>query len=304
MKWEKKGLIYCPDGSMSWAQHSALTPTPVVVDDSTIRVYAGMRDDKGVSRIGYVDVEADDPSKIKAVSPAPVLDVGIPGTFDDNGVILGDIVIHDNVMHLYYVGFQLVEKVKFLAFTGLATSTDGGTTFQRYSAAPVLDRKDNELYFRAIHSAMIENGVWKAWCGVGSDWVYINGIPYPKYDVRYYESLDGINFSEKGIVCVENTEHEYRIGRPRVIIRDGVYRMFYTKGTLKREYLPGYAESSDGVRWVRKDADIGIEPSGNGWDSSQLCYPAIISYEDRTYMFYNGNDYGKTGFGYAELVEW
>jgi predicted GH43/DUF377 family glycosyl hydrolase len=304
MKWEKKGLIYCPDGSMSWARNSALTPTPVLVNESTIRVYAGLRDDKGVSRIGYVDVRADDPSRIKAISPVPVLDVGIPGTFDDNGVILGDIVFHDNIMYMYYVGFQLVEKVKFLAFTGLATSTDGGSSFRRYSNAPVLDRSNTELYFRAVHSAMIEDGVWKVWCGVGSDWVYINGIPYPKYDVRYYESPDGINFSEKGIVCIENTENEYRIGRPRVINRDGNYKMFYTKGTLGREYLPGYADSKDGVHWVRKDTDIGIKPSGDGWDSTQLCYPAIISFEDRIYMFYNGNDYGKTGFGYAELIEW
>lgn len=304
MKWEKKGLIYCPNGDNEWAQHSALTPTPVLIDESTIRVFAGLRDDKGVSRIGYVDVQANNPSIIKAVSDVPVLDVGIPGTFDDNGVILGDIITQNNVMYMYYIGFQLVEKVKFLAFTGLATSKDNGSTFQRYSNAPILDRSDNEIFFRAIHSSLFENGVWKAWCGVGSDWVWINGIPYPKYDVRYYESTDGVNFPEKGVVCIGNTENEYRIGRPRVIKRDNLYKMFYTKGTLKKEYLPGYAESVDGINWVRRDENIGIAPSGTGWDSNQLCYPAIITSGDKTYMFYNGNDYGKTGFGYAELLEW
>ncbi len=304
MKWEKKGCIYCPDGSMSWALHSALTPTPFLLDESTIRIYAGLRDDRGVSRIGYVDVQAENPLCIKTVSPIPVLDVGFPGTFDDNGVILGDIVNLRNLIYMYYVGFQLVEKVKFLAFSGLAISADGGSTFQRYSNAPVLDRSNNELFFRAIHSILFEDGVWKAWCGVGSDWVWINGIPYPKYNIRYYESTDGVNFADKGIVCIENSENEYRIGRPRVIKRNNIYRMFYTKGTLKREYLPGYAESDDGIHWIRKDGEIGIAPSGNGWDSAQLCYPTVVSHRDRTYMFYNGNDYGKTGFGYAELVEW
>ncbi len=304
MKWEKKGLIYCPDGSMGWAQHSALTPTPVLMDQDTIRVYAGMRDDRGVSRIGYVDVAADNPSVIKAVSAEPVLDVGMAGTFDDNGVILGDIIVRDNLMYMYYVGFQLVEKVKFLAFTGLAVSRDKGASFQRESRAPILDRSNEELYFRAIHSAMIEDGVWKAWCGVGSEWVWIDGVPYPKYNVRYYESSDGVHFPETGKVCIENTENEYRIGRPRVIKLNGFYRMFYTKGTLKKEYLPGFADSTDGVNWVRKDEEMGIAPSGDGWDSTQLCYPAILQYNDRVYMFYNGNDYGKTGFGYAELVEW
>ena len=112
MKWQKRGRIYAPDGTSSWAKHSALTPTPLLLDENTIRVYVGFRDERGVSRIGYVDVAASNPSKVIGVSPDPVLDVGIPGTFDDNGVILGDIVRFNNRLYMYYVGFQLVEKVK------------------------------------------------------------------------------------------------------------------------------------------------------------------------------------------------
>ena len=246
MKWEKRGHIYCPEGTQWWARHSALTPTPILIDDKTIRVYAGMRDEKGVSRIGYVDVDAANPSSIKKVAENPVLDVGIPGTFDDNGVILGDIVAVGNTLRMYYVGFQLVEKVKFLAFTGLAVSGNAGVSFKRVSNAPIVDRSDTELYFRAIHSIRFAGGEWHAWCGVGSEWVWIDNIPYPKYNVRYYRSADGVHFPEEGIVCIDNTEDEYRIGRPRVIQSGGSLKMFYTKGTLKRKYLPGYAESHDG----------------------------------------------------------
>jgi hypothetical protein len=32
-----------------------------------------------------------------------------------------------------------------------------------------------------------------------------------------------------------------------------------------------------------------------------ICYPAVIKIYDKTYLFYNGNNNGKTGFGYAEL---
>jgi predicted GH43/DUF377 family glycosyl hydrolase len=301
MKWEKRGLVYCPDGSLVWAKHSALTPTPILLNEHTIRVYAGLRDEKGVSRIGFVDVEADNPSIVKIVSSTPVLDVGIPGTFDDNGVIPGDIIGYEDKLYMYYVGFQLVEKVKFLAFTGLAISCDQGYTFERYSNAPILDRSDKELYFRAIHSVMLEDGVWHVWCGVGSEWELIDGTPYPKYNVRYYRSEDGLNFADEGIVCIDFINDEYRIGRPRVIKQNGNYKMFFTKGTLRRDYLPGYAESDDGVTWTRLDDQVGIQLSESGWDSKMLAYPAVIQYKDKTYMFYNGNDYGKTGFGYAIL---
>lgn len=65
--------------------------------------------------------------------------------------------------------------------------------------------------------------------------------------------------------------------------------------------MAGYAESYDGKRWVRKDNDLGIGLSDSGWDSRHLCYPAVVAYKENYYMFYNGNDMGKDGFGYAIL---
>ncbi|MEW5748721.1 MAG: hypothetical protein AB1793_08085 [Candidatus Thermoplasmatota archaeon] len=295
------GLVYCPNGRSNWSQHSALTPTPIQLEDDKIRVYAGMRDNTGASRIGYVDVDADKPSRIVAVSDSPVLDVGLPGCFDDNGVILGDIAQLGRKLLMYYVGFQLVEKVKFLAFSGLAVSVDGGERFQRCSNTPILDRSDDGLYIRAIHSVLRENGIWRAWCGVGSGWETIGGKPYPRYNIRLYESRDGIHFPDRGTVCIDNTENEYRIGRPRVVKDGDTYCMFYTKGTLTGDYIPGYAESKDGISWIRKDSEAGISLSKEGWDSKHLCYPATIRVRERTIMFYNGNDMGRTGFGYAEL---
>jgi hypothetical protein len=291
VKWVKKGLVYGPDGSMPWAKRAALTPTPLLLNEDTIRIYAGFRDERGVSRIGFVDVASDNPSKVKTVSREPVLDVGLPGTFDDNGVILGDIIEHNDHLLMYYVGFQLVEKVKFLAYSGLAISRDDGNSFVRHSNAPVLDRSNRELYIRAIHSAMFEDGKWKIWCGVGSEWEYIQSRVFPKYHIRYYESADGIDFPDEGAVCFNFEGDEYRLGR-------------HTIGTLQKDYVSGYAESDDGVNWTRKDHEIGIERSESGWDSEMLCYPSLLTHGEKTYMFYNGNGYGDDGFGYAELIEW
>lgn len=306
MKWRKMGLIYCPSGEHKWDKHSALTPTPIMINANTVRIYAGFRDDEGVSRICYVDVDADNPSSIINVSKKPVLNIGASGAFDDNGVILGDIISFNNKLYMYYVGFQLVKKAKFLAFTGLAISKDGGNHFYRYSEAPVLDRSNEGLYIRAIHSVLIENDIFKIWYAAGNGWEIINNVPYPQYYIKYMESKDGIHFEKEGLTCINpnKDKFEYRIGRPRVYKVKGKYIMYYTYGTTKGDYLAGYAESNDGKIWIRKDEEVGIILSKNGWDSMHLCYPAIISHHDKTYMFYNGNDMGKTGFGYAILEEW
>jgi hypothetical protein len=51
--------------------------------------------------------------------------------------------------------------------------------------------------------------------------------------------------------------------------------------------------------WERKDDAAGIAPSDTGWDSAMIAYPAVIAIENRTLMFYNGNGFGVSGFGYA-----
>lgn len=305
MKWEKKGLIYEPTGDSAWARNSALQPTPLVrTEDGLIRVFAGFRDDEGVSRVGYVDVSAQDPSKVLRVSRAPVLDIGVPGAFDDNGVVPTSVVEREGQLYLFYAGYQLVRKIKFLVFCGLAVSRDGGETFTRYSRTPVCDRTDEELYFRVIHTMMLDGGKWRAWYGAGDSFDVDGERQYPRYNIRHAFSPDGIHLCDDYRVCVDMRDGEYRVGRPYVIKHGGLYKMFYGAGTKDEGYRLAYAESADGVLWTRKDEEVGIEVSPSGWDSRMQSYPAVVNCGDQTFMFYNGNDYGRDGFGYAVLEHW
>ena len=69
----------------------------------------------------------------------------------------------------------------------------------------------------------------------------------------------------------------------------------------EQSYRLGYAESPDGVNWVRKDNEVGLARAEEGWDSEMIEYCHICHYQDNTYLFYNGNGFGKSGFGYAIL---
>lgn len=301
MKWIKKGLIYGPNGNSSWMNNSSLQPTPILIEKERIRVYVGFRDKNGVSRIGFVDLDANDPQSVLNVSNEPVLDIGNPGTFDENGVVPSAIVKRGKNLYLYYAGYQLGQKVRFYVFGGLAISKDGGESFSRFSEVPIMDRTKNELLFRVIHSIMYSNGIWKVWYGGGSKFIQGKNKSLPIYDIRYIESEDGINFSSEGKVVISLEGNEHRVGRPYVIKDDLIYKMFYGMGTESTVYRLGYAESSDGVKWVRMDDKVGIDVSDDGWDSQMIAYPSILKYNDKTYLFYNGNNYGFKGFGFAIL---
>jgi hypothetical protein len=304
LDWKKKGLVFetARHGVGGWMRHSALTPTPYPIDEEHIRVFAGFRDENGISRIGYVDVRADDPTVVVRISTEPVLDIGRGGCFDDNGLILGDVIDAPGGLHLFYVGFQRVAKAKFLAFTGLAVSGDGGECFERVQETPILDRAPGRSTIAAIHSVIRENDVWRLWYAVGDDWEIRDGQAYPRYHIRYAETRDLKSMAREDHVCLLPRGDEYRIGRPRVYRFDEHYSMYFTRGNLTGEYLPGFARSADGIAWERRDECFGLDLSATGWDSRTLCYPALIRRNDKLWMFYNGNDMGIDGFGVAEAT--
>jgi hypothetical protein len=305
MRWSKRGVIYAPDGSMPWAVQSALQPTPLQLSADVLRLFVGFRDANGVSRVGYIDVDANNPSHLLGVSPSPVLDIGVPGTFDDNGVVPSAIACHGGRLYLHYAGYQLGVKVRFTVLGGLAVSDDGGHSFHRVSTVPVLERTPEELYFRVAHSALYENGRWRVWYGGGNRWIQSGDRTLPVYDIRYLESTDGESFPKSGRVIMENSgPDEHRVARPYVIRHGGLFKMFYSIGTQSKTYRLGYAESPDGLHWRRMDDRLGLEPSPDGWDSRMMAYSSVVLHGERAYLFYNGNDYGATGVGYAVLESW
>ena len=122
------------------------------------------------------------------------------------------------------------------------------------------------------------------------------------YHIKYAESGDGIHWMRKGIVCIDfKYRGETRIGRPCVIREDEIYKMWYCCAI--DTYRIGYAESGDGIHWVRKDEEVGIDVSESGWDSEMICYPFVFEHKGQKYLLYNGDGYGKTGLGYAILEE-
>lgn len=304
MIWNKKGLIYKPEGDSQWAKSGAMLPTPLIIDRNTIRVYLGFRDSEGIGRIGYVDVEADNPGKVLSVSKNPVLDIGVPGTFDDNGVLPSCLIEHDNRLYLYYIGFQLGTRVRYFIFSGLAESRDGGDSFQRICQVPILDRIEADLFFRTAPFVSFEKELYRMWYIGGSEWTLDEGKMVPVYKVRYTESAKYDSWRGPVATCWDfDSEEEHGFGRPFIDRYEGGYRMFYSIRLRSTGYRLGYAESDDGVAWVRKDSQVGIDVSRSGWDSEMICFSSIIKASEKTYMFYNGNNFGESGFGYAVLED-
>lgn len=301
MKWKKLGKIFCPSGDIDWMSSHASVPIANLISEDTFKIYFSSRDSLNRSHTGYVIINLNKINKIINLCEYPILTPGDIGTFDDSGAMATWLTKHKGREFLYYIGWNLGITVPFRNSIGLAISDDQNK-FVRYSSGPIMDRTTQEPHFCASCCVLPSEEYWRMWYLSCTEWRKHNKKIEHRYHIKYAESSDGINWLRKGVVAIDyKDENEYAISRPSVIHDKDIWRMWYSyRGD---SYRIGYAESDDGIHWNRLDQLAGISVSPNGWDSEMICYPYVFDHKGERYMLYNGNGYGKTGFGLAILEQ-
>jgi hypothetical protein len=277
----------------------AANPTVQLLEGGFVRVYFSTRDSKKRSHIGAAIFDLVPKPQLLDLSPEPLVAPGATGLFDDSGVSMGCIVSKEETLLLYYVGWNLGTTVPWRNSIGLAISTDGAKTFKKRSLAPIMDRSSVDPYSLSYPWVLAGPETWRMWYGSNLRW----GASERDMDhvIKYAESDDGVNWRREGEISIPlSREGEYAIARPCVMCDNGVFRMWFAhRGD---HYRLGYAESPDGSTWNRDlRADL-PEISSNGWDSQMVTYPCVFDWKGARYMLYNGNGYGRSGFGIALLA--
>lgn len=314
MKWEKKGLIYKPSGDLIWSKTHAQVPVVDFIEkDNIIKVYFSTRDKNGRSLPGYVILDADNPKKIIEVGSNPIMELGNLGTFDDCGVMPSWLVNRDGEKWLYYIGWNVRNTIPYHNAIGLAISKDGGNTFNKFSEGPLWERNYIEPHYSGTSCVLFDKEIWKNWYLSCTEWRIVDEKAEPRYHIKYAESKDGINWKITGKVAIDyKNEDEAGIVKASVIIEAGIYKMWYSYRSFDAyrtspifSYKIGYAESFDGKSWKRMDDNIetGLTIAKNieQWDGLMVAYPHVVDVKDKRLMFYNGNGFGESGFGYAIL---
>ena len=307
MEWQKQGLIFSPDGD-GWMKTHAQVPTPLV-QEGIIRVYFSSRPERTLSLTTFVDIDAQNPKNILRVNPHPILELGKPGTFDEHGIMPSCAVLSENTVYLYYSGWSRSGSVPYNNSTGLAISEDGGETFKKVSEGPVLGKSFYDPYSATSPFVLKDGGLWHMWYCSGTGWVKIDGKYEHIYDIKYARSNDGISWTPEADAAIQQGADLEAITRPYILKRsDGYHMWFCYRGSRSFRngpdaYRIGYAYSEDLIHWRRDDAHAGISPSVSGWDAQMIAYPSVVEVDNQVFMFYNGNNFGTDGFGYAVYQE-
>lgn len=308
MKWEKKGLI-CSSKTLDliWYKKNTMIPLPYLIHSKCLRIYLTMCDENCIGRVGFIDVEPSNPSNIISYSKKPILDIGRKGSFSEKGIVTSSLFKYNNKIYLFYSAYQSSKKVPYLVFSGVAESKDGGTTFINLSRRPLLERINDETSIRSspllyrdkkrlhvLYSSNTKKG-----------WKNINGKLQPHYDIKQIfvkNPIDWQNQEGKTCICLKKKD-EYGLTKPTFWKENGLYKLIYAIRSVSKGYRLGYAESTDGLSYKRRDHLVGIDVSKTGWDSEMITFPERFTHRNKTFLFYCGNQYGLAGMGYAELVK-
>jgi len=290
-------------------QTHAATPVAEWICGDTFRIYFTCRDSRNRSSIGYVVINLNRPQDILELSAEPIIGPGETGLFDDCGTSLGSITTVGERRYLFYVGWTLGVTVPWFNTVGLAISrsTDPAVTpkFAKLGRGPLLDRSNVDPFSMSYPWVLHERGRWQMWYGSNSSATPLDRRRIP-HVIRHATSDNGLEWARSETICIGSTAYEQQDGivsfsRPTVLHDGELYRMWYSyRGS---SYRIGYAESLDGLDWERADAKFGLLPVEYDWECNSTAYPSVFRHKDATYILYNGDQYGKTGFGLALTQE-
>ncbi len=317
MRWRNHGLIFrLNEHSFGDNEYCFAQSPQVLIFDQKIRVYFSTRtlcaNSKYFSTIKFVEFGKSFDNLLR-VSYHQIIPNGELGTFDEHGIFPMHVHRIGNCIYGYTCGWSRRSSVDIDMAIGLVKSVDEGMTFSRLGLGPILGPTLHEPCMIGDPFVLSNNGIFHMWYIFGSEWKFYPGSSKPEriYKIAHALSLNGLHWIKpdegKSIISTKLGDDEcqalpsihYFLGRYNMVFCYRYASNFRSDPT--RGYRLGYAYSYDLINWSRDDYALNLPPSKDGWDTNMQCYPHLFSWKGEVYLLYNGNNFGKDGFGLCQL---
>jgi hypothetical protein len=306
--WRREGLILAPPNDEAWWRTHAQVPTVLPLSDRLWRIYFGARGNQPRSRILCVDVDPGNGFRVLCLHSKPVLEPGRAGTFDCDGVAPCSALSVGGCVYLYYNGNHLRADVPYQMGIGLAVSEDG-LHFRRFSDGPVLSSGPRDPFSVASPCVRKSPNGFEMWYVSFLEWQAVDGTLEPIYTLRHTRSSDGVIWNLNTELALDFEDSSVAgLARPWVT-GDGSRRRLWFSSRGAREFRKAGPTAyrlrcavGDGRCQETEDLRFENPPLPGDWDSWMQAYGCFSALGDDLIMLYNGDDFGRGGFGYARLA--
>jgi predicted GH43/DUF377 family glycosyl hydrolase len=317
LKWKKLGKIFDPTQHKLANNCVEFAQSPQVLEfENFIRIYFSTREKdsagKFISHISFIEMDKNFRELLK-VSDHTIITMGALGCYDEHGIFPLNVLRDNNRVLGFIGGWNRRVSVDIETSIGLAISHDDGLTFKRIGDGPVLSSTLDEPFLVGDPFVLKLKDTYHMWYIYGTQWIQnpVKDVKERVYKIGHAVSADAVNWikTNRQIIADKLNETECQ-ALPSVIFLNNRYHMVFCyrqaigfRENSKDAYRIGYAYSEDGLNWTRDDDNVGIDTTPGDWDSDMMCYPHICNCNGKIYLLYNGNNFGRNGFGVAVLEE-
>jgi hypothetical protein len=318
MRWKRLGKIFDPTDHKLPANCAEYAQSPqTLVFDDFVRIYFSTRsvdqlNQKFRSHIAFVDMTKDLSTVLK-VSDQEAIPLGELGAFDEHGIFPINVLRHGGVIYAYTCGWSRRVSVSVETAIGMAISRDNGLTFEKHGSGPVLSSSLHEPCLVGDGFVLHIESVFHMWYIFGTGWKQYSEHEAPDrtYKIGHATSSDGVEWDKQEArrIIPDLLGEQESQALPTVIRVGSRFHMYFCyryshdfRKNPSRTYRIGHAWSDDLLTWQRGDDPFERGAPGD-WDSEMQCYPHVFEMDGRVLLLYNGSQFGRGGFGVAELVE-
>lgn len=317
MRWRRLGQIFDPTGHQLPAGCTGFAQSPqALVFEDFVRIYFSTRsidqqNQKFRSHVAFVDMTKDF-STVLQVSKNEAIQLGELGAFDEHGIFPINVLRHGGVIYAYTCGWSRRVSVSVETAIGFAISRDDGLTFEKHGAGPVMASSLHEPCLVGDGFVKVVEGVFHMWYIFGTGWKRYSeqDAPDRTYKIGHATSIDGLRWEKQEALRIipDLLGEDESQALPTVIQVGTRFHMYFCyrhsydfRKNSSRGYRIGHAWSDDLQTWVRGEDPLPRGGTGD-WDSEMQCYPHVFEMDGKVLLLYNGNQFGRFGFGVAELV--
>lgn len=300
--WRKLGQLYLPKASgrhPKLASHAA-NPLPIHLNGDIYRIFYSSRDEQNRSSVGAVDINIIDRTIIHD-HYEPFFEHGKPGCYYSNGVSIGGCYKVNGAHYILFMGWQNPPGQHWRGDIGRLLITNN-LDLELVDSNPLMNSDVvDPLSLSYPCVAAMPAGGFEMWYGSTLSWDAGNGEML--HVINRATSQDGESWVKHGLAVPYEIGKAQAFSKPTVLHDEpNTYEMWFSyRSGNGQKYRIGYARSVDQLNWILDLSSSGIDVSASGWDSEMIEYPSVFRHQDKIYMLYNGNGYGITGFGLAEL---
>lgn len=300
--WKKLGQIYAPNinGQHPKLVSHAANPLPVHMAGDVYRIFFSGRDDQNRSSVGAVDFDIVQ-RKVINKHYAPFFEHGPVGSFYSDGISVGCCYEVNDVRYMLFMGWQNPPGEHWRGDIGRLIVTPDLSLHVENEEPFMGGCSIDPISLSYPWVQLRPSGGYDMWYGSTLQWDAGNSEML--HVIQHAMSDDGNNWFRTGLAVPYELGVAQAFSRPTILLNDsGDFEMWFSfRSGAGEKYRIGYAKSADGKNWVLDLKEAGIDVSPSGWDSEMLAYPFVFKHNGAIYMLYNGNGYGKTGFGLAIL---